>query len=165
MRHQKEYAPYIIKPEGMNIRGKIRQMIRKGGLEIREHGLVLLNQDILDSLYENLRSDIRYAIYKFLTIRKVEVGIVYGTNAFRRMIQICGEHLDPMLCAPGTIRREFGWRKPVNIGGKKNFFYYGNIIHRAKKPLELTRDLEIVRRLLGIPLRKFRKGKRKHLVI
>ncbi len=140
------FSMYIIKPEGMKYRAQIRDVLQGSGLEIIDSTEILLTNGILDGLYDNINKNVRRGLHRFLEDQFVEIGIVKGYNALSRLVRVTGKNTNPALCEEGTIRRMFGWTKPLLL--HSGYHYFGNAIHRPKNAKELQHDLGIAKQYL-----------------
>lgn len=131
-------AAYIIKPEGMAHRAKIRRAFSLAGLHIISRKRVVLTLAAVDTLYPDLDPDLRGASLKFLTCAPVEIGVLEGKNVLAKLRMVLGHRTDPDECRLGTIRNKFGLRPGVKFG---KAVYYLNGLHGSKDEKEATRDL------------------------
>lgn len=131
---------YIIKPEAMQLRAEIRNLIVDSGLHIVRAVEVIIPTSTLAALYINLSSDLLVATRLFMGREPCEIGEVSGDDAVNRLIRVCGHSIDPNQCDPQTIRGRFGVREAERVGAA---FYFRNAIHRPKTEEEAQRDLMI----------------------
>lgn len=141
------YAPYIIKPEGMEYSSQIHDIFKKNGLRVLSYKTIKFTEKIVDHLYDNLDPPVRRAVHKMLVGESCEIGIVEGKGAPRVLREICGTETDPSLCRDGTIRKSFGNENGIPLSG--GYVYYINIIHRAKNKRELKSDLRLILKLIS----------------
>lgn len=137
---------YIIKPDGVLHREKIRAMIVSAGLNIVASKTVYLDPDALYTLYPDAPLNILIFIMgEEMLNGRCEIGIVEGDNAIERLVELCGEKVNPFECRTGTIRYAF---KDHSTETRVNdYTYYRNTIHRSKNETEVQRDLELYERL------------------
>lgn len=135
-----ERSVYIIKPEVVANREQIRALIRRSGLRIVSHKLVVLPQHAIESLYPGINDDLHAATLYYFGVGPCEIGIVEGNNAIERLSRLAGDSVSPAQCDPSTIRSQFGFRDPVKWGSAS---YFLNGLHRSKEAGEVARDLEL----------------------
>lgn len=134
---------YIIKPEAMASRSKIRTMIERAGPVISEAKILVLPEWTLKKLYADLSEDLWNATcLAFVSL--VEIGLVTGENAVADLLNIAGTETAPAECDPSSIRFRFGRKDPFVIGKMK---YYANAIHRPKNKREAKRDVRTFHQL------------------
>ncbi len=135
-----ETSFYIIKPHGLMFRKEVRAIIEASGLIIAESKNLILPDWALKIIYSDLSEKYRDVVFQPLTGAFVEAGLVTGEDAVDRLLQITGTKLDPVDCAPNSIRFRFGRQKPLMINGVR---YYINIIHRSRNKIEAKKDIEV----------------------
>jgi nucleoside diphosphate kinase len=135
-----ERAAYIIKPEGMEHRTRIRQVFQEAGLKIVSTKNVRLTPEAVDILYPGLDSDLRSASVKYLTCAPVEIGVLEGDAVIPTLRRLLGDNTNPDECRPGTIRHKFGIRPGVVIG---KAIYHLNALHGSSNTAEASRDLSL----------------------
>lgn len=140
-----EFTSYVIKPNGMLHRYKIKHLIIGSGLEITDSKILLLSEQDIRNLYSDVPEDILVAKIIFFSNFPVEVGILKGENAIEIFHTLCGSNTIPSLCEPGSIRHTFGCKEPIIVAG---IDYYLNVIHRPNKK-ELKENLKIIKSLLS----------------
>lgn len=133
-------SSYIIKPHGLMFCEEIRVMIEAGGLVITESKRIILPQWALKKIYYDLAEKYRNAVFRQYAGMLVEAGLVSGENAVEKLLRIAGTELDPIDCAPGSIRFKFGSREPFFVDGVR---CYDNIIHRSRNESEATEGVKI----------------------
>ncbi len=139
-----ETSFYIIKPHGLIFLAEVRAMIQDGGLIISESKRLIMPYWALETIYSDLPERYRSAVFKPFADTSVEVGLVVGENAVDTLLQIAGTELDPVDCAPESIRFKFGGRGSFMIDGVR---YYKNIIHRSRDRMEAKKDVDVFRML------------------
>jgi len=139
-----ETSFYIIKPHGLVFFKEVRAMIEGGGLIISESKRLVMPYWALEIIYSDLPKRYRSAVFKPFADVFVEAGLVVGKNAIDTLLQIAGTEIDPVDCAPESIRFKFGERRPIMID---NVRYYKNIIHRSRNRAEAKKDVEVFRML------------------
>ena len=135
---------YVIKPEAMLVRDRIRNLIFRAGLKILRTAELVVPGTMLDLLYTDLTSDLRTATQMFMGRAACEIGEVEGEDAVNRLLVVCGHFTDPSKCDAQSIRGLFGIRQAERVGSA---VYFKNAIHRPKTHAEAKRDL-----LLFLPL-------------
>lgn len=135
-----EASFFIIKPHGLVFIEEVRAMIKGGGLIISESRRLVIPRWALEIIYSDLPERYRSAVFKPFVDTFVEVGLVIGKNAIDTLLQIAGTEIDPVDCAPESIRSKFGGRKPLMIDGVR---YYENIIHRSRSREEAEKDVKV----------------------
>lgn len=135
-----ERSVYIIKPEAVAHRERIRSRIRDVGLRVAAHKLVVLPTQAIESLYPEMGADLHAATLHYFGVGPSEIGIVEGVDAIKRLNQIAGEFVDPTKCAPDTIRGSYGFKSPVKW---QSAVYFLNAVHRSKDAGEVARDLAL----------------------
>lgn len=135
---------YIIKPHGLVFLEEVRAMIEGGGLIISESKRIVMPHWALEIIYSDLPERYRSAVFQPFVDTFVEAGLVVGKNAIDMFLQIAGTELDPVDCAPESIRSKFGGRKPLMIDGVRCF---KNIIHRSRNREEAEQDVKVFRML------------------
>ena len=115
-------------------------MIEAGGLIIVENKNLILPNWALNIIYSDLPERYKDAVFKLFKNAFVEVGLVIGEDAINKLFKITGTELDPVDCAPGSIRSRFGGREPFIIDGVR---CYTNIIHRSRNKMEAEKDIEV----------------------
>ena len=133
-------SSYIIKPHGLIFHEEIRAMIEASGLIIIESKRVVLPEWALKRIYYDLAEKYRNAVFRQYTDAIIEVGLVSGENAIEKLFYVAGTELDPIDCAPGSIRFKFGGREPFIVDGIR---CYDNIIHRPRNESEAAEGIEI----------------------
>jgi nucleoside diphosphate kinase len=139
-----ETSFFIIKPHGLIFLEEIRIMIECGGLVISESKRIVMPHWAIEIIYSDLPKRYRSAVFKPFVDAFVEAGLVVGKNAINTLLQIAGTELDPIDCAPESIRFKFGERKPLMIDGVR---CYKNIIHRSRNREEAENDVKVFRML------------------
>ena len=139
-----ETSYYVIKPHGSVFREEVRAMIEGAGLTITECKRLMMHGWALEKIYSDLPEKYRDAVFRPFKGKLVEVGLVVGENAIDRLLQITGTELDPVDCAPGSIRFKFGGREPLMIDGVR---CYTNIIHRPRNKTEAEIGIRVFRTL------------------
>ncbi|MCX6713844.1 MAG: hypothetical protein NTV48_01945 [Candidatus Vogelbacteria bacterium] len=139
-----ETSFFIIKPHGLIFLEEVRAMIESSGLIIAESKRLILPQWALEIIYSDLPERYRGAVFQPFADAFVETGLVVGENAIGTLLQIAGAELDPVDCAPESIRAKFGGRKPLMIDGVR---CYRNIIHRSRDRVEAKKDVGVFRML------------------
>ncbi|MFH2029467.1 MAG: nucleoside-diphosphate kinase [Bacteroidota bacterium] len=135
-----ETSFYIIKPHGLVFLEEVRAMIESGGLIISESKRLVMPHWAIEIIYSDLPERYRSAVFKPFVNTFVEAGLVVGRNAINTLLQIVGTELDPVDCAPESIRFKFGERKPLMIDGVR---CYRNIIHRSRNRAEAKKDVKV----------------------
>ncbi len=139
-----ETSYYVIKPHGLVFREIVRAMIEGVGLIITESKELVMHRCVLENIYSDLPEKYRDAVFRLFEEKSVEMGLVIGENAIDNLLQITGTELDPVDCAPSSIRFKFGGHEPLMIGGVQ---CYTNIIHRPRNKTEAERGIMIFRKL------------------
>lgn len=136
VRKKAECTLFYIKPDSMDQAQKIVEDIKNAGFNIVLIKTVILTKHIIDRLYSYLNSKwrLRKITYEHMEGKLVWVGIAEKKNAIKDLVKLCGEHFDPSLCEPGTIRRKYAKQKPIYASN--NRYYYPNVIHRVKNYVE-----------------------------
>lgn len=137
-----ETSFYIIKPHGMVFRGTVRAMIEDVGLVIAESKIIVMNEWALEIIYSDLLKKYRKAVFQPFKGAFVEMTLVKGKDATDLLLQIAGAELDPVDCAPESIRFKLGGQKPFMIDGVR---CYLNIIHRPRNKMEAKKGIELFR--------------------
>lgn len=138
-----ETTVYLIKPEGMCNKRVIRGIIKKSGLAIIRKKMLLLPEWAIDLLYPELSPELRIATITMLTA-PVEMGLVCGNEAVRRLFVLSGTAVAPAQCEPESIRFRFGEKEAILFGPSA---YYANAIHRPRNKAEAERDVALFHRL------------------
>jgi nucleoside diphosphate kinase len=139
---------YLIKPEGMNSRIQIHEMIEAGGdLIIKDCHIIKVPASILQELYPGIDREVWHATISHLKGNLCEIGLVRGYNAIAKLLAICGTETDPALCRKNTIRHIYGIHDPIKL--TNGFLYHKNVIHRSKNHGEAIRDVMIYHNFLG----------------
>lgn len=137
-----ETSYYIIKPHGMVFREKVRKMIEGAGLVIAESKIVVMDGRALEIIYSDLDERFRRVVFQLFRNTPVEMALVTGKNAIDALLEIAGTELDPVDCAPNSIRFMLGGRRPLMIDGVR---CYVNIIHRPRNQSEAEKGIELFR--------------------
>lgn len=142
---KKKVAPletsfFIIKPHGLMFIEEVKTMIKDGGLIISQSKRLVMPRWALEIIYSDLPERYRSAVFKPFVGVSVETGLVIGENAVDTLLQIAGTEIDPVDCAPESIRSKFGGREPLMIDGVR---YYKNIIHRSRSREEAEKDVKV----------------------
>ncbi len=124
------WACFLIKPEGMAHREEIYRRLEKEGLAVDWRRRVRPTERLLSVLYPDLPEPIWRATLAHLLGQPCETGIVIGEDAILRLFRIAGAEANPALCAPGTIRFDFGDRTGTEVA--PGVRYFNNAIHRPK---------------------------------
>jgi nucleoside diphosphate kinase len=119
-------------------------MIEGAGLTIIESKEVVMHRWALETIYSDLPEKYRDAVFRPFMGKSVEVGLVIGENAIDKLFQITGTKLDPVDCAPDSIRFKLGGREPLIIDGVR---CYANIIHRPQNKAEAEIGIMVFRKL------------------
>lgn len=135
-----ERSVYIIKPEAMIHRAEISRSIEASGLRIVARKLTNIKEDAIDIFYPDLCQDLREATLYHYGRGLSEIGVVEGSEAIRRLIQLAGQSVNPSECDESTIRFRFGSSFPVKMG---NVLYYRNAFHRTRSAKDVARELTI----------------------
>lgn len=135
-----ETSFYIIKPHGLVFLEEVLAIIEGGGLIISESKRLVMPHWALEIIYSDLPERYRSAVFKPFVDTFVQAGLVVGKNAIDTLLQIAGTEIDPVDCAPESIRSKFGGRKPLMIDGVR---YYENIIHRSRNRGEAGKDVKV----------------------
>lgn len=131
------WSAYLIKPEGMCLADPIRRAILQSGLVIVRSRVIQFPKWGVDFLYPGLPPAIEEATRKHLVGQGCEMGMVWGFDAIRRLVNVCGESTDPQKCAPGTIRRDYaGMSPPLLLTDGQS--YFPNLIHRPRSEAEVV---------------------------
>lgn len=130
------YAVYIIKPEAMGSRQRIRRDLIKQ-FRIVGRKLASLRANHIDQLYDRLSPRLMLLSRAKLGPRRVEVGVVWGRNAPERLAAIRGAHTDPRRCSRKSVRFRFGRTEPTRIN-KVNYFENG--FHASIDAIEALRN-------------------------
>lgn len=137
-----EHSMYMIKPEAMDSRDEIRDLIRRD-LAITAIKTLRLPQWVIRELYDDLNDNLRIATD--IALRgTVELGVVEGEDAIATMLDIAGDKTNPSECTPDSIRFRFGVHLPLIVNGTP---YYLNALHRPKSAEEARTHVAIVHRL------------------
>lgn len=139
---------YLIKPEAMDYRMEIRDMVFAAGLEITRTAITRIPLPILKSLYPELHFDLQTATEMFIGQADVEVNEVRGERAVERLLKLCGDSVDPSQCCQSTIRNRFGFAQSQLVGSAQ---YFRNAIHRPRTAAEAERDLRLLSILMDRP--------------
>lgn len=139
-----ETSFYIIKPHGLVFLEEVRAMIEGGGLIISENKRIVMPHWALEIIYSDLPKRYRSSVFKPFANAFAEVGLVVGENAIHTLLHIAGTELDPVGCAPESIRFKLGERKPLMIDGVR---CYKNVIHRSRDRAEAEKDVKVFRML------------------
>lgn len=135
-----EISFFIIKPHGLVFIEEVRAMIKGGGLIISESKRLVIPRWALEVIYSDLPERYRSAVFKPFVDAFVETGLVVGKNAIDTLLQIAGTEIDPVDCAPESMRSKFGRQEPLMIDGVR---YYENIIHRSRSREEAEKDVKV----------------------
>lgn len=135
-----ETSFYIIKPHGLVFLEEVRAMIEGGGLIISESKRLVVPHWALEIIYSDLPKRYRSAVFKPFVGAFAEAGLVVGRDAVNTLLQIAGTEINPVDCAPESIRFKFGARKPLMID---NVRCYKNIIHRSRNRKEAEEDVKV----------------------
>lgn len=135
-----ERSVYIIKPEAVAHRERIRSRIHDAGLRVVAHKVVVLPTHAIESLYPDMEADLHAATLHYFGVGPSEIGIVEGDDAIKRLNQVAGDFVDPAKCPPSTIRASYGFKSPVKW---RSAIYFLNGIHRSKDANEVARDLAL----------------------
>ncbi len=133
---------FMIKPHGLIFLKEVRAMIEDSDLFISESNRLIMPLWALEIIYSDLPERYRSSIFKPTVGALVEAGLVVGENAINKLLQITGTELDPVGCAPESIRFKFGEKKPLMIDGVR---YYKNVIHRSRNETEAKNDIKVFR--------------------
>ena len=117
-------------------------MIESVGLVIAESKIVVMDGRALEIIYSDLDKRFRKVIFQLFRNTPVEITLVTGENAIDALLEIAGTELDPVDCAPNSIRFRLGGRKPLMIDGVR---CYANIIHRPRNQTEAEKGIELFR--------------------
>jgi len=139
-----ETSFYIIKPHGLAFRKEVKAMIESVGLTITESKELVMHMWALEIIYSDLPEKYRDVVFRTFKEKLVEVGLVIGENAIDKLLQITGTELDPVDCAPGSVRFKFGGRELFMIEGVR---CYTNIIHRPRNKTEAENGIKVFRML------------------
>lgn len=128
--HQALTSFYIIKPEVFEIRETVRRYLEwKSGLTVKQYFVTILKPNDIEQIYrDDIGSDLMSAIQKHMFGKRVEVGIVEGIDADKRLFYACGTQPHDNHCEPGTVRWVFGLRQSAWYDGVE---YYLNAVHKA----------------------------------
>jgi hypothetical protein len=132
----------MIKPEAMAFNHEIRGHIERS-LAVVAIKPLLLPSWAIDVLYDDLTDELRSATNTALS-EPVELGLVQGDDAVRKMLEIAGENTKPSECHPDSLRYRYGIWKPVMLSGTQ---YYKNAIHRPKTDDEAALHIDLFGRL------------------
>lgn len=141
-----ELTLYVLRPEALEFADEIRGMIVSAGLSIRHVTRTVLSDEIVAAMYDGCPQYVVEAAQYFMGNRECEIGLVEGTDAIKRLVQLCGTKTNPVECADGTIRKLFGMAVAQEFRGSP---YYLNAIHRPQTPLEVARDLSTLASLVS----------------
>ena len=119
-------------------------MIESVGLTITESKELVMHMWALEIIYSDLPEKYRDVVFRTFKEKLVEVGLVIGENAIDKLLQITGTELDPVDCAPGSVRFKFGGRELFMIEGVR---CYTNIIHRPRNKTEAENGIKVFRML------------------
>ncbi len=133
-------SSYIIKPHALAFRAEIRTMIESTGLIITQSKRVVLPTWALKRIYYDLAERYRNAVFRQYENAYIEAGLVIGKDAVEKLLCIAGRELDPVDCAPESIRFKFGSREPSMVDGVR---CYANIIHRPRNESEAAESVRI----------------------
>ena len=122
-------AVYIIKPEAMIYRNKIRKQLKIVGLRVISYKVIVMDEELLLQIYSDCNMDIQNAATKYMMCGESEIGIVEGTNTIEKLLDVSGRSANPSNCKKGTIRNQYGIRKGIKVGRS---IYYKNAFHRSK---------------------------------
>lgn len=139
-----EASFFIIKPHGLVFIEEVRAMIKCGGLIISESRRIVIPRWALEIIYSDLPEKYRSAVFQPFVNAFAEAGLVVGKNSIHTLLQIAGTEIDPVGCAPESIRFKLGGRKPLMIDGVR---CYKNIIHRSRNRAEAKKDVKVFRML------------------
>ncbi len=137
---------FIIKPEAFLRKKEICKIIKNSGLKIISTKILTIDQYLVRKMYSSSpRAVIEGTVYQY-GINKSLLGLVEGEDAILRLVAVCGEHMTPKQCKPGTIRRLFSFPHPIHLPNKK--VLYLNAIHRTKTLDEYEEQLKIFKKFL-----------------
>lgn len=142
MRIMPERSMYMIKPEAMESRDEIRELIGRH-LAITAMKTLRLPRQAIRELYADLDGDLWTATDSALR-NPVELGVVEGEDAIEVMLELAGSETDPSKCDPNSIRFKYGTHLPTMINDTP---YYPNAIHRPKSSAEAVAHVSLVYRL------------------
>jgi nucleoside diphosphate kinase len=125
-------------------RKEIRETIEASGLVITESKQLTLPKWALKKIYDDLPDKYCDAVFRQYAGMLIEAGLVSGENAVEKLLKVVGTELDPVDCAPGSIRFRLGGKKPFIVDGVRCYF---NIIHRPRNEAEAEKDIAIFRLL------------------
>lgn len=139
-----ETSFYIIKPHGLIFIEEVRAMFEGGGLIVSESKRFVMPHWALEIIYSDLPKRYRSSVFRPFVNAFVEAGLVVGENAINTLLQVAGTELDPVDCAPESIRFKFGEREPLMIDDVR---CYKNVIHRSRDRAEAEKDVKVFRML------------------
>lgn len=114
------------------------------GMSIVETRIIQLTLPMLEALYERHTTTPGHELYwkqikTDLLEKQVLAGVVSSKHALWDIVAVTGESTKPRQCKVGSIRYDFGRNvEPIPCGELR---YWRNVIHRAKRPEEVERDL------------------------
>ncbi len=137
-----ETSFYMIKPHGLVFLEEVKEMIRNGSLIITETKRLVMPHWALEIIYSDLPERYRNSVFKPYVDAYVEAGLVVGKDSINTLLKIAGKELNPIDCAPESIRFKLGTPEPLMID---NVRYYKNIIHRSSNSTEAKKDIGVFR--------------------
>lgn len=137
----------ILKPEAVERRlvGKIISRIEEAGFTITEmsmfYPLVKTVSQHYSSAKEKHGDDVFNQLVSQLTSGAVVLLRVEGLDVVRGMRGLAGDHYDPPLCAPGTIRHDYSddCKEYADAAGRsiRNVIHTSDSIESARSELSL----------------------------
>lgn len=121
------------------------------GMRLIEKRLITLTEQKLDTVYREIPQPILAATFEHLAGRRTELFVIEGKSANSRLVRIIGDHANPSLCSPGSIRRLLWTRLREHHSDLKGgiplegrMYYYHNYLHRSKNPAEFEAQYTIL---------------------
>lgn len=130
---------FFIKPEGITVYMDIISRIRNRGLAVSKLRRIIMRPSDVEALYHDKPPKILESLHDQMDNKECILGMVRGTNAIFRLVEVCGKESDSRLCAAGTIRNVHGSKEVIRL----------NAIHRPKNETELEQNLLIFKLFLN----------------
>ena len=140
-----EFAVYIIKPEAMRYRTRIRALLETHFKLVGSKTVWLARRDIAE-LYPGITPRLAELSLAHLGGRRAECGVVWGKDAIARLRGLRGQHPDVRCCARSTIRYRFGRRQGTRIGAT---IYFDNGFHASSDKIEASGNRNLYARHRG----------------
>lgn len=124
-----ERTLYCVRPQFFQLSDEIERDITSAGLSIAWSKTVWLTEEDLRSIYvDETPSPYLEATFHYMTRGFSRIGVVTGSGAVQRLLEISGASHIPGENDASTIRARYGFKESLEFKGVR---YYLNPIHRS----------------------------------